>query len=76
MDVSAQELKAGKMQYRAAFDALRERRSALDAQALSLAEAKKALIVEFDKWLPAVSGMVIDQLGSRLEFARDCQEKN
>lgn len=47
-----QELKAAKMQYRSAFDSLREQRSAMDALSLSLAEAKRELLMEFDKWLP------------------------
>jgi hypothetical protein len=39
------------MQYRTVFDTFKEQRSAMVALALSLAEAKKELIVEFEKWL-------------------------
>ncbi|KAF5841849.1 kinesin-like protein [Dunaliella salina] len=50
-----QDLKAGKMHYRTTFDNFKEQRTTLDALAASLAEAKKALIVEFDKWLATAS---------------------
>eukprot|EP00983_Pelagomonas_calceolata_P055691 1144256-Pelagomonas_calceolata.AAC.9 len=52
-----QDLKAGKMHYRATFDNFKEQRTTLDALAASLAEAKKALILEFDKWF-ATCGQV------------------
>mmetsp|Transcript_11616 Transcript_11616/g.31666 ORF Transcript_11616/g.31666 Transcript_11616/m.31666 type:complete len:760 (+) Transcript_11616:247-2526(+) len=50
-----QDLKAGKMHYRATFDNFKEQRTTLDALAASLAEAKKALILEFDKWFATAS---------------------
>ena len=51
-----QQLKLAKQRYRADFDKLKDLRSSLDEASFEVAEAKKNLLEEFEKWMSSPFG--------------------